>query len=96
MTLDKNRKYEFAGDVYRWDGMHWIGPVWKWTTHQFEHFVDKGLVKEVREPIVGRGRVSFNGAGDWVSPGTVKGLCGLTEDQARSRTFDIVATEVLP
>lgn len=97
MKLDKSKKYEFCGEVYEWDQEGWDSVDYTWASDEFQHFADKGLVKEIREPIVGRGRVEFNDSSccPIVSSRFLHQLCGLTIDQARNRTFDIVATEVV-
>ena len=98
MTLDKSKKYEFAGDVYEHSaGCVWLSGNKGWPVTDFQFFADKGLVKEVREPIVGRGRVEFDerGACPRGSFEYMRDIIGLTADQAANLTFDIVATEVV-
>ena len=98
MTLDKSKKYEFAGDVYvSSKEAPWISGTcpYVWGDYAFQHFADKGLVKEVREPIVGRGRVAFDPDGYGTNMSIRYHNLGLTVEQAAGRTFDIVATEVV-
>lgn len=97
MTLDKSKKYEFAGDVYEWrdDTCLWDSPEWSHSAERFQQFADKGLVKEVPEPIVGRGRVVFDPDGYGTNMSIRHRNLGLSVDQAAGRTFDIVATEVV-
>ena len=95
MTLDKNKKYEFAGDVYSWEESIWHSKGRGWLGCDFQWLANKGLVKEVREPIVGRGRLVFDEDGTDTDRRFFRVVIGLSKDQARGRTFDIVATEVV-
>jgi len=96
MTLDKSKKYEFAGDVYEFEDEYWTGvfkPRRSWNESNFQFFAAKGLVKEVREPIVVKGRYTFFGLKEHED--LTASVLGLTYEQAAGRTFDFVVTEVV-
>lgn len=53
MQLDKSKRYEFLGDEARWTRQErWSCGGREWTHPQFQHFADRGAVKEVKpEPV---------------------------------------------
>lgn len=93
MKIDKDKKYEFLGDVYKCSGGYWESPSCSnlWAPNEFQHFAAKGAVKEVREPIVVTTMVEFN-SGGWNGNARHDDY-GLTEDQAAGRTYEITARE---
>ena len=96
MKLDKDKKYTFAGDVYeRHDECtwKWQSPnlVHVWSDEEFQHFADRGLVEEVREPLRFEGRAKFDHTG-WC---TGMSFDELNRALAINKTFKITAEEII-
>ena len=97
MKLNKDKKYKFAGDVYDWgiNCLRWYtsddsnAPIWD--PKEFQHFADRGLVEEVREPLRFEGRAKFDHTG-WC---TGMSFDELNRDLAINKTFKITAEEII-
>ena len=102
MTLDKSKKYEFAGDVYSWiRDLAWntVPGKFGWSNCEFQFLANKGLVKEIREPIVVNGVVSFDACGALVCDNRGGDVAiwwrALPLESRQGRTFRVSWTEVV-
>ena len=98
MQLDKTKKYEFCGEVCEWHESvkDWSSLSWYWSGEDFQLFADHGHVKEVREPLVFEGEVTFDKSGGIENADGV--ACWWTAihcNDRKGKTFKVTWTEVV-
>ena len=93
MQLDKTKKYEFCGEVYEANDKSWRGGCYSWVNRQFQFFADHGHVKEVRDPLVFEGEVTFDNAGGDKACNSAYLL--IPFEDRKGKTFKVTWTEVV-
>ena len=93
MQLDKTKKYEFCGEVYGWSDGMWRGGGLGWISFEFQLFADHGHVKEVRDPLVFEGEVTFDNAGGDKACNSAYLL--IPFEDRKGKTFKVTWTEVV-